>query len=234
MFTCRIAAALSLLATMAPAEEPVTKLPPEGAWVRYHGVTKPDDGPEAIYKSTIKMLRREDWNGRPCRWIEVEETGDLEFRQVTEYLIPETALAESERPIDEVVRAIHRNAQGEIYSESLEFNGVGAIDLLFCPAMRKNAKIIHEPQIVEYQSGKLTIPTGLQGSYNWTRESKTIKQTQSWTWEYTVWIDPKVPLGIALKKMTLTRQIDGVTTKTWTQDQYLEDFGLDAKPAFAK
>ena len=219
-----------LIATVAAAEDTAVKLPPEGAWARYHGVTKPDDGVETSYKLLIKVLGREEWNGRTCRWIEIEEwlPDDPKKRQASQYLIPEQALLESERPLDEAVRAISRNDEGKIVSESLEFIGFGGTDMLFLPGCRKNAKVVNETEMVDYQSGKLTIPQGQRGEYTWTRKSSSM------TWDYSVWIDPKVTIGLARKKMKLTRKIDGNTVRTWTMNQWVEDFGLDAKSAFSE
>lgn len=228
---CCALIALSCVAHIASADESAMELPAEGAWVRYHGVTKPDNEPEVTYKLTIRFLGRETHQGRLCRWIETEETYD-DARQGMEILVPEVALQNSERPLDETIKCRYRNREGEVVSESLERVGFTGTDFLFLPAARKSAKVVDEPQIVDYQSGRLTIPLGWKGEYVWSREAKTIKQTQTMKWDYTIWIDPKVPLGVARKKMTLSRQIDGMTTKTYTQDQYLEDFGLDAKSAF--
>ena len=210
-------------------------LPPEGAWARYYHVVTEEGRPERRNKSTIKVLGAEEANGRRCRWIEIEWSQDGETgRGVTQYLIPEKTLAESERPLDEAIRAISRDGDGKIVFESLEFVGLSGTDMLFLPSARKSAKPVEEPQSVDYQSGRLNIPTGLRGDYVFSREAKTVKQTQAWTWDYTVWIDRKVSLGVAREKIKMTQRIDGVVKRTWVEDVWLEDFGLDAKSAFAK
>jgi hypothetical protein len=215
------------LASLLPAEDkPAAEVPPEGAWARYHGVTKPDNGPEVIYKSTIRVLGRADHQGQPCRWIEVEESYDEGSRQISQYLIPERALAESKRPLDEAVKAVSRDRDGKIVSESLDSLGFGGADMLFLAAARQGAEVVKAPQTVEYQAGKLTIPQGERGEYVWERKNVTM------TSEYTVWTDPKVSLGLARKKIQLTRTVNGVVIRTWSQDQYLEDFGFDAKSEF--
>jgi hypothetical protein len=216
-------------------EEKLPQLPPEGAWARYHQVVVEKGRAERCYKSTIKVLGAEEVNGRHCRWIEFASIPDGQTAPgITQYLIPEKGLAESERPLDEAIRALTQDSEGNIVPETLEFSGINGTDMLFLPGARNNAKPVDEPQIVDYQSGRLNIPSGLRGEYTFRREAKTVKQTQSWTWEYTVWIDPKVSLGIARERFEMTQRIDGAVKRTFTQDVWLEDFGFDAKSSFAK
>lgn len=158
----------------------------------------------------------------------MEEIYEETVRQVEQYLIPEKALTESERPLDEAVRAIHWNGEGKIVSESLDGVGFAGVNLLFLTAARENAKTVKEPQVVEYQAGKLTVTQGEQGEYVWVRNNSTM------AWKYTIWTDPKVSLGPARVKMTLTRRIDDKVQRTWVLDRFLEDFGFDAKPTFSR
>ena len=218
----------AVMGQVSIAEE--TQLPPEGAWARYHQVIKLEDGAEVTYKKLIKVLGQEEWNARTCRWIETEEwlADNPKHRQASQYLIPEQALLKSERPLDEAVKAIFRNGEGKIVSESLEFIGSEGAVMLFLPVCRKNAKMVDQTEVVDYQSGKLTIPQGQQGEYNWTRRNSSM------TWDYMVWIDPKVSIGLARKKMKFTRKIDGNTVSTWTMNQWVEDFGFDAKSSFTE
>lgn len=222
--------AIGCTAIPANGEDPAAMtIPPEGAWARYHGVTKPDNGPEAVYKSTIRILGREEFNGKACRWIELEEAGD-DYRQIQQFLIPETALAKSERPMDEAVRTISRDREGKIVAESSAGDGFSGLNLLFLKPARAAAKPVDEAQVVEYPTGKLTIPRGERGTYSWSRPESTAE----FEFAYTLWLNSKVPIGMAREKATLTlkRKTDSSILRTWTMNRYLEDFGLDAKSEF--
>ena len=52
-----------LVTSVSPAQEPSSTLPSDGAWARYHAVSKSDDGTEGSWKSTLKFLGRVDKRG---------------------------------------------------------------------------------------------------------------------------------------------------------------------------
>jgi hypothetical protein len=204
------------------AEDPPVELPREGAWARYHVV---DD--DVAFKILIKVLGSEQRIGKMCRWIEIQETIE-DNKETWRFLIPVESLLKSERPLEDAVAAQWLDGDDKLFSESLDSIGFYGRFLLFLPAMRKNAKTVNVPQTVEYQAGKLTIPSGQQGVYAW--ENPNTK----FTFEYTVWSDPKVPLGMVRKSMKFTLALKGRDPLIRTIEETLEDCGFDAQPTLPK
>ncbi len=205
-----------------PAEDQPVELPREGSWARYHVAED-----NVTYKILIKVLGSEQRSGKTCRWIEIQETRE-DNKETWRFLIPVESLLKSERPLQEAVAAQWLFGDDKLFSEELDSNGFYGRFLLFLPAMRKNTKTVNIPQTVEYQAGKLTVPSGQQGVY-----ACELLNT-NYTWEYTVWSDPKVPLGLARKSIKFTQTRKGRDPLTWTIEETLEDCGFDAQPTLPK
>ncbi len=182
------------------AGEPAVELPKPGAWARYHIVEKPENGAEIVFKSTLKFLHQQEHHRVACRWIEIEEHYDKEGKEIVQlyqFLVPERALRDSASPLSETVVANFRDNGSEVLPERLDRTGVFGTALLFLPAARKGSQILNEPQRVDYPGGRIEIPTAQRGKYVWSHEAVIVKQTKSWTWDYDIWVDQKVPVGIA-------------------------------------
>lgn len=211
------------------ADEPADELPKPGAWARYHVVIKRDNGTESTGKLTLKFLEQEQDNGRPCRWLEFEwkydDTADWQIR----CLIPEKALCDSDRPLNEAVKALEQvgdDRPREMQPGELKLS---AFVLYWLPAARKAAERIDEPQTVEYQAGKLTVPQAYR--IQETKSSDVEGNRSREEREFKVWVHPNVPMGHV--RLSNRGRIQGdLLNLTWTHDQHLEDFGFDAKSAF--
>lgn len=228
-----VGAITSFLTGVVDADDEV-KLPASGSWVRYHFVTKSDNGQEAIFKQTLKFLGSQDHGGVACRWIEIDEkyaAGELQHHQL---LVPERALRESSNPLSETLIYNLRDGEGEIQSHRLEMAQIFGASLLFLPAARKTAKSIDEPKQVDYQQGKLKIAKAHQGEFRWSREAITVKQTQTFVWKYSVWVDPVVPVGVAHGRHEFHVELDGVKSRGAANEVHLEDFGTGATSSFQK
>jgi len=94
---------------MAPTAEPTSllgSLPADGTWSRY-AVTIEEAG--ATYNVTwiTRSVGKLDYDGRPCRWIELEQQSDSLVYPPLVYrlLIPEASFGKGQNPYDSIVKA---------------------------------------------------------------------------------------------------------------------------------
>jgi hypothetical protein len=229
-----IACLVALLITASVlAEEQVVPLPADGTWVRYHMVHRRENGEELVAQVTLKFLGGKLHNSVPCRWVEITETYRNHPPGVHQFLVPESALRKSENPFSDTVAYNQRNGDGEVRPSGPERAGILGFYLLFLPGTLKNTKVAEEPQMVAYPQGKFVIPKAYRGEFRWSREAITITQTQTFVFDYAIWLAPELPVGIAKGRFQGRAEFDGVLNRKWMMDLYLEDFGTDAKPVFA-
>lgn len=213
-------------AALTAAEKTDVDLPRDGAWVRYKVLIKHDTGREFDFKTTTKFLGREDIDGRPCRWIEIEWNKDA-YR----FLVPEKSLRDDEHPLDETVKADHRDANGDVRKATDEMVKSMAFALFFLPAAHQPAKRVAEPRTVESPAGKLKIADAFLIKESKTTEVEGIRYVHER--ECRIWVHPDLPLGHA-HLIYKGQNKGGEMNLKWTQEQTLEEFGDDAQSAFSK
>lgn len=216
------------------AEETVGKLPPDGAWIRYHVQVKKEDEPEVAFKSTWKFLGRQVVEGHSCRVIEMIEQYGKGPEEALQFLVPERALRESANPMAETVMAFQRSGTDNVEPFALDSVGFFGSSMLFLPATRRTAQLVREPQTIDYQAGRLTIPAGQRGDFLWKPKPAPDQDSRAWISEYTIWLDPKLPVGMARGQFQFRMEVDGVVNSRWTHHQTVEEFGIDAKSTFSK
>lgn len=206
-----------------PPAQPEAALPKDGAWARYHLAIKKDvaDNVEDSEKITFAFVGSETHDGEKCRWIEVTTT-----HQSVQCLVSETALRESERPFDQVVKCRIRGRPGDVIEAGpKEAHWVGWF-AIFLPGMLKAGKPLNEPQRVQYQQGNIDIEKGLSGRFVPNPdEPRAIV-------EYSVWMHSDVQAGFAYARVKQLFVDADSSQLTGDFEFLLEDVGADAKPSF--
>src|SRR5579872_5962731 len=97
---------LLLNAAQSSADPPAT-LPADGWWIRYFVTTKYLGSDDAItMKRTYSLVGTASENGQKCRWVEmksVETVNGKERIDVLKFLVPEKALLENDKPLDNLI-----------------------------------------------------------------------------------------------------------------------------------
>lgn len=223
-----------LLTAIGRSETPEPKLPPDGAWARYHLDVLFEDDRLENWKLTARSVGRETVDGRPCRWIEFEILQDAsQSPQVHKVLVPEEDLREDADPAGDVLRYIYRDQQGEVAERSTDFVALfGGLFALF-PGPLSTAEPVDKARTVEYQDGTLQIPQGLQGTIISSREMRN-NVTQTFETKYKVWLHKKVPIGFAYAEFNWSFKRDDEPQQNLNLQFFLEETGTDARSALSE
>jgi hypothetical protein len=219
----------------AISEESDAKLPANGAWARYHAVTKRDTGDEAVGTMILKSLTSTKTGETACRWLESEYLADEgKNHQRRKFLIPERAMQSSEKPSDDVVKYLQRDDTDAVTSVPPEGEGWMPVDFLYFPGFLKNASVVDDQRLVKHQTGALEIPKAYVGTYKWWRKGRLPEETTVWQTQYRVWLHPDLPIGFAHAKAKLTVIRMGQEVRSWDLEYALNEFGGNAQPAIAE
>ena len=229
-------------ASTGMAQDRPTTLPADGAWVRYHCTVKSDDGKQdRTLKTSIRLVGTKTENNQRCRWVELENDdrqGNEGTDQIYKLLFPEHSLLSDERPLRHVLKCWNRVDPGEIKelkTSALSESGGGNTrildgSMLFWPGMLKDARPVHESTIVDYQQGKLEIPSGLTGKYvavydNAANPSLSLVSSS----EYRVWFHKSLPVGYGHAKIRSTLDQNEKRILGSHREYFAEAWGMDAK-----
>jgi hypothetical protein len=227
------------------AGEPRTELPKDGWWARYYGTIKQDGQEERTVKRTYSLVGTANANGRKCRWVEWNEAWTVDGQKhvdILKFLVPERDLLESERPLDNLVRAWRKVNDTQVeevkFSQPLGADGLVVSadygfgrDFLIFPGAWQKSRRVEQRRTVEYQQGRLEIPSGRAARHSAVRRALTNGEKQAYFDEYTVWIDPAIsPVAVAVSER-IVNEVDDVHRRTIFREFVIEDFGTDAKSA---
>lgn len=232
-FFCAVAACLALCSSRgAFAEEAklaplLQTLPADGAWSTL-SVTVKVDGQEFVVTGTVRSVGRSLHGGKPCRFIEYEQTvenppaidvpqlGNLTFRM----LVPEEEFGVGKDPLSKAVKRWVKieKLEPEVV-ESLELRDPIFAILLQGP--RKNLKTEDAKEKVSWQRGELdcTVVTGQNEL-----EVGVVKLKM----DLRVFQHAEVPFGIAGLHQDLKASFGGQEYDIAIRVS-LRDYGTDAK-----
>lgn len=226
-----------------PADEALPSLPKDGAWVQYVGTTKQEGlTDESTFRRTYSLVGTKTENERLCRWVEVKDVVEIDQGKrthIAKFLIPERELLENEKPLESLVRGWRKSTFGDV--QEMKFNTqegffgsahfVFGANLLIFPGPQKLSREIREPKSVDYQSGRLEIPSGRNGQFRADYEDPVSEsgRVRKRSADFSVWSHPEIPLGAAEWKLRLEIRNDDRVISVTLSEFVLEDFGTDAK-----
>ncbi|MGE5192951.1 MAG: hypothetical protein ACM3U2_10645 [Deltaproteobacteria bacterium] len=232
--------------SFALAEDAPEKLPADGWWVRYF-VTMRREGTndDEIMKRTYSLVGTSMENGEKCRWVEMKTLYTIngtERTEIDKFLIPETELLESEKPLNSLVRAWQKRDDGPIkelnFNQPLGGRGFGgSADYYFgqwmivFPGPQRKAKVVREKRVVEWQQGRLELGEARAGKRVASRQAVTVVQKQTIQMDFTVWNHPSASPGFVAARTRMQVLIDDVPNRALAEEWTIEDFGTDAKSA---
>jgi hypothetical protein len=235
-----VASLLSLLILASPcaaADIPASaaKLPDDGVWALYHVNQQMTNGPEMAYKLRISLVGTQIDGDDQCRWIEfVETNGERgqpnERVYIHRVLISERDMLTDETPFERVRKYETKSGDGPIDDQETHRAALFGHRALFLPGPLAHSQELAEPKTVQYQRGDLQITSGRRGKHIWKRRARSINLTQTWTFDYSLWLHDRIPFGFAHAKIRLVGTLDtGETFRTDTFEFLLEDAGTDGK-----
>ncbi len=153
---------LTLSGLLALADKPpvrgscVQTLPPDGAWSTYH-VSIKVGSQETIANWTARSVGQATHNGKPCRWIELQQTSDDPmFPKMTwRCLVPESEFGEGKHPLGKAVKVWHK-LEGQ---DAQAVDSIEAQDAIFAGLIQgpeSNLKTEDAPEIIPWQKGDLS------------------------------------------------------------------------------
>jgi hypothetical protein len=223
------------------------KLPADGTWVRYGCIVKSDDGSvNESLTTTISVVGRKAENGVPCLWVEFKfggvkfERGDAgeNAQWLFKCLIPEKALLEEERPLQQVVRAWEKLGDNDVEELSpaalrgeYDADRFVSLDeyLLFCPGVLRRTERLAKQQAVDFQKGRLVIPDGRRGKSVVRSPGSNPTAKLSQTTEYELWFHRDLPVGFAFARLRITSDDENSPFPAQTHEYTAQDAGTDAK-----
>jgi hypothetical protein len=216
---------------IAARDEWPSRLPRDGAWVRYHHDYRAFDDKVLPSDDTLSFVGSVIDDGRRCRWVEIKnvlpgEAGERIF--ITKMLILEAALLDSIDPVsaENVVRTWRRKPDGSVtkLAEPPRYS----IDLLWLPGIGKKMTRTGEKKDIDYQRGRLKSATGWKAER---RDGRTLQGQISigTAIDYTVWQHHDLPCGFAEAHVHGRLSILGDMKGEMQSDFYLQDAGLDAR-----
>lgn len=237
----RIPAALATLVILSIpcAADPTSdaKLPDDGAWASYQINHRLTNGSELRYKLRISLVGTEMDAGERCRWIEFVESemaGDPKSTGVHRVLLSERVMLTSQNPFEHAGKYETRFDDGPVENRQTHLAGLFGYWGLFLPGTLAHSQKLAEAKAVQYQRGDLEIKEGRRGKHVWKRIAKSNNQTQTWTFDYALWLHDQIPFGFAHAKVKLVGTLEtGETFRTDTFEFSLEDAGTGGKSALA-
>lgn len=224
------------------ADDAAPTLPKDGTWVRYFVTGKTSQQADEVkWRTTYSLVGTKMENGQKCRWVEkkqAQDNGGVDQIEIIKFLIPEKELLESKAPMKSLVRAwrsINNGAVDDLFGATASSSLSDAdfhygSDLIIFPGPQRGGKIVHEPTVVEYQSGRLEMATGRE-THHVASRSFPSGTTLSAVTDVTLWTHPTVPLGWAQAKIRFEFRRNDKPGPNSLCDWLLEDFGADAKTA---
>jgi hypothetical protein len=231
--------AVLLLGMTAGAEDQIIQAPQDGWWIRYFSTTKQEANgmvQEYTSQSTYSLVGTTMEDGEKFRWVEVNmvtSIGEKKHEVLWKYLIAEKDLMASERPNDKVKR-------GWVKSNDLEVRAIEAgknvssasTTLLIFPGMWQKAKLIENNRVVDYQSGRLTIPhartLSTKEPINMNRAFRSQKGIRTVAVDYTIWLDPASSPVFSAAKISSKVYNNDQLNSSREDDMVIEDTGTDA------
>src|SRR5262249_47690506 len=112
-------AILLIVPSVAPADEAPAKLPPDGWWARdFVRLKSEPKNDECTFKGTYALVGTTIENDQKCRWVEMKSVpvidGNEQPATAIKFLVPEKELLESVKPLDSLVRAWQKDADGAV------------------------------------------------------------------------------------------------------------------------
>lgn len=203
----------------------IQSLPADGAWVRYNFRCRLERGgsqKELIGDLTIKSVGAVQHDGRPHRWIETvldcrESTGGGERREIEKMLFPEAELDGKGSPKSHLIRGWEKDDDQAIRAINVS---MGPVDDLWLPGPLNDRDIVPAPKRVEYQDGRLELPTRIRGTTKWKGGTETVVSI-----EHKLWPANGVPFGIGAAEHTLRFRVGDVVVGTYDYELEINDFG---------
>jgi hypothetical protein len=239
-------AILLIALSVAPADDVPAKLPADGWWVRYFVRMKSEQkNEEWTFKCIYSLVGTTTENDQRCRWVEMKSVpvidGNEQPATVVKFLIPEKELLESAKPLESLVRAWQKDADGAV--QALKFRqpvGAGGFagsadfyfgsDLAMFSGLQQRCRTVAEKKIVEYQQGRLEAAAARAFEHSATRRALTNGDKQEFNSEFTLWDHPSVPApGFAALRHRHEYRRNEMLVQTTVGDFEIEDFGMHAK-----
>jgi hypothetical protein len=213
-------------------------LPKDGTWTKYYMEMKSETPgmKEMSGEFTIKSVGAATEDGKTCRWIEIEMTGEeggKKKHHVMKFLINEKYFKPGSKAAPEILRGWTRQDTGSEIKElsDMEKNPRGMMSMFF-GGNRKDVKKLKDAKLVDYQKGKLKITDGtsakldLDAGPNAPPEMK-YDVTQS------LWSHKTVPFGTAAMELHMIIKIKDNVAANMKMKFTVLDHGTGAKSVLA-
>jgi len=244
---------LTLVPSFADCEGIIFQLPPDGHWASYtiDNTLFSPDGTQHKYpaKMILRSVGREMVGEIPCRWIEIETSGEylgVPAHSIEKVLIAEHALQSGQEPLKEAYRYIHyypnnNQFRSEKDRKRLQYRSIDdrkklqdlfqdedrnqehGLDRIFHGAY-EDVKRITTPQIVLSKLGEREC----EGILANVTEEQGNRTTQ---YKNVFRIHPDSPFGVVQWETLCSSKSDGKTVMKFHQVMLLSDYGTNAKSA---
>jgi len=228
-----MAAIVLTLSSSIQAGGLIERLPKDGSWTKFNleFLVEIPQNMNQTGTLTVRSVGRVTEKGKKYRWVEIEfqlERNGKKEKKVIKLLVAEKDIMPGAKKSPEILRGWKKNADRdpvELTDAEKQSSGEAAF---FLSGPLKNQKTLKKKQVIDFQKGRLKIPSGITGKADFKIGSNGPAGVKSDITQ-SIWTHKSVPFGTAMlimkMEVTLKDQLAIKAIMTFT----VQDYGTGAK-----